>query len=212
MCFAGLSAARKDRQGQAEQSGDTQRRRGKSRNCRSGVNVMARSSIRRASLLLAGFLWAGLVGVSVVSAPLATGRGPPPRRAVLPDKPFADHRLVLQLSDNDAEEAEPGHQRRLQSAEILWAGSDRDRGRDLRSGHRPAPGRQFEPAHLSTVCRAGRALRRVHEHGRDDRTRDRPAATAQSQCRAGRSRRSADSRSLRKRIHTGSALSRCARC
>ena len=32
--------------------------------------------------------------------------------APLPDKPFAEHRIVLQLSDNDAGKAGPRHQRR----------------------------------------------------------------------------------------------------
>jgi intracellular sulfur oxidation DsrE/DsrF family protein len=61
------------------------------------VNVVAAPSIRRASLLLAGFLWAGLVGVSVVSAPLATGSRASAEEGVLPDKPFADHRLAYNL-------------------------------------------------------------------------------------------------------------------
>ena len=34
------------------------------------------------------------------------------QQAPLPDKPFAEHHIVLQLSDNDPEEAGPRDQRR----------------------------------------------------------------------------------------------------
>jgi uncharacterized protein len=62
---------------------------------------VAARSIRCASSLLAGSLWAGLLGACVVSAPLATGSPASAGERALPDKPFADHRLALQLSDAD---------------------------------------------------------------------------------------------------------------
>jgi intracellular sulfur oxidation DsrE/DsrF family protein len=62
---------------------------------------MTAVSIRRARLLLAELLRAWLIGMCVVVALLAAGPRASAEEPALPDKPFAEHRLVLQLSDND---------------------------------------------------------------------------------------------------------------
>jgi len=62
---------------------------------------MTAVSIRRAWLLLAELLRGWLIGMCVVAALLAAGPRASAEERALPDKPFAEHRLVLQLSDND---------------------------------------------------------------------------------------------------------------
>jgi intracellular sulfur oxidation DsrE/DsrF family protein len=65
------------------------------------MKVVASPSIRRISLSLAALLWVGLVGACVVAVPLAGASRASAQPGALPDKPFAEHRLVLQLSDSD---------------------------------------------------------------------------------------------------------------
>jgi hypothetical protein len=62
------------------------------------VNIVAPASIRFASsLLIAGFAaCATSAAISIWTWSPASAQD-----SVLPDKPFAEHRLVLQLSDDD---------------------------------------------------------------------------------------------------------------
>ena len=66
------------------------------------MKSVAFTSIGRVSFALAARLWAGFVGACVGAALLAgTTSQATAQPSALPDKPFAEHRLALQLSDND---------------------------------------------------------------------------------------------------------------
>lgn len=62
---------------------------------------MASISIRCLSLSLAAVLWGGSVGACVTATLFAETSRASAQPSALPDKPFAEHRLVLQLSDSD---------------------------------------------------------------------------------------------------------------
>src|ERR1051325_2674064 len=80
-CFRRLPAPRNDRETEETQSCRAQRRIEQSRHFRLGYGMRA-------------FVRSVLV-VSLTTAFAAQAQTPP-----LPDKPFAEHRLVMQLSDN----------------------------------------------------------------------------------------------------------------
>ena len=116
----------------------------------------------------------------------------PRAQTPLPDKPFAEHHLVLQLSDREPDKQALVHQRRLQSAEGLRPRQDRHRGRCLRPRHRSAARGKSQPRARRQPDLAGRAIRHLHEHGRYARAR-RQARRHQSESRQGAGRRRAAS-------------------
>src|ERR1700712_3297283 len=87
------------------------------------------------------------LGTAVIAALMAATAALPARaqHAPLPDKPFAEHRIALQLSDND-----PRKQGLVISVannlpEILRSRQGGHRGGGLRSGDRPAAPGQWQP-------------------------------------------------------------------
>ena len=67
----------------------------------------------------------------------------------LQDKPFAEHKIVLQLSENDPKKQGLVISRRQQPHEVLRPRQGRDRGGGVRPRHRPAEARTIRTARRS---------------------------------------------------------------
>ncbi len=133
--FASYLRTTKDRAAEEAQQGRAQGRRRQSGHLRLR-NSMARFRIDR-------FAACAFVALAALSLPAVAQDAP--RAAPIIDKPFAEHHLALQLSDNDPKKAGADAQRRLQSAQILRSRPHRHRGRHLRPRHRSVARRQRAP-------------------------------------------------------------------
>ena len=163
-----LSAPRKDREAEEAQSGGAQRRGQQSGRGRIGGLTMTMALSR----------------LALVVAVAALLLSPAAAQSPLPDKPFADHHLVLQLSDRA-----PDKQALVLSVayNLLKAyGPDKiaHRGRGLRARHRSAARGKPQPRAGRQPDRARRAVRHLHEHRRHARAR-RQARRHQSEGGAG---------------------------
>ena len=140
---------------------------------------------------------------------IAAAAGARAQQAPLQDKPFAEHKIVLQLSDNDA---------RKQGLVISVANNlmkfyDPDKvaveivafgpGIELLKPDNPNRKTGRKPG------RAGRPRRHLPQHRRYDRARYRQAAGVYCRRNPGPGRRRADPAADGKRVHAGPAVTRC---
>jgi len=143
--------------------------------------------------------------IAVISASLTLASSVGAQQAPLQDKPFAEHKIVLQLSDND-----PHKQALVISvANNLLKYYDPDKvaievvafgpGIDVLRSENPSR-KQVESLIAQGV------LRRVPEYRRHHRARDRPAARHHAGRNPGPGRRRADTVADRKRIYIGQAV------
>ena len=91
---------------------------------------------------------------ALMLARLAVARAQP---APLPDKPFAEHRIVLQLSDNDPKKQGLVISVAYNLLKTLRSRQGRDRGGGVRAGHRSVASGQSQPQADRKPGRAGRA-------------------------------------------------------
>ncbi|MEY9233337.1 hypothetical protein ABIF78_005660 [Bradyrhizobium japonicum] len=144
-----------------------------------------------------------LAALAFAATPWASAQQVP-----LQDKPFAEHKIVLQLSDGDARK----HALVLSVANNLLKAYDPDKvaievvafgpGIDLLStgSERPQAGRKPD--------RTGRALRYLPQHGRHDRAGERKTAGVHSGGDAGAGGRRADPVPGGEWVHGGAAVGR----
>ena len=129
---------------------------------------------------------------------------PSPRRSRTSPSPSIASRCS---SRTTTPKTEPRDQRRRQFALGIQPRQGRDRGRNIRSGRRPAAHRKCQPQIRREPSRTGRALRRLPQYRRHHRARDRQAAGHHPVRDPGPGRCRADPGIDGKRLYTGSAMS-----